>query len=108
MESRLHLCPPGRGWKDFYMAAIFEDDDAKIPDRIVEAERALATRAAEMFDTGDRDNQGRERQAMENAVYFLQLLRKISGKMALSGEHSDNALHASSAVQASNNQNQWA
>jgi hypothetical protein len=105
MESRLHLCPPGRGWKDFYMAAIFEDDDAKISDRIVEAEKALAARAAERFGTGD--NQVREQQAMENAVYFLQLLRKISGKVALSSEHSDNAAHASSAVQASSNQNEW-
>lgn len=105
MESRLYLCPPGRGWKDFYMAAIFEDDDTKIPDRIVEAEKALAARAAEMFGTGD--NQLREQQAMENAVYFLQLLRKISGKMVLSGEHSGNGVHASSAVHASSNRHEW-
>jgi len=77
MEVRAHRYPTSKDWKELYMAAIFEDDKAKIPQRIVEAERALVTRAVELFDaSGD---QVREQQAMENAAYFLRLLRKIDG-----------------------------
>ena len=61
-------------WRELYKAALFEDDSAKILLRIAEAERALATRAKEIFGA---ENQLREQQAMENATYFLHLLRKI-------------------------------
>jgi hypothetical protein len=78
MQAREHLSPSSGDWKEFYKAAIFEDDSAKIPQRIAEAERALAARAAEPFSVAE--NQVRERQAMENAMYFLRLLRKIEGR----------------------------
>jgi hypothetical protein len=78
MEAREHSSPSSADWKEFYKAAIFEDDSAKIPQRIAEAERALAARAAEPF--GEAEHQLRERQAMENAMYFLQLLRKIEAR----------------------------
>jgi len=78
MEAREHSSPSSGDWKESYKAAIFEDDSAKIPQRIAEAERALAARAAEPF--GAAENQVRERQAMENAMYFLRLLRKIEGR----------------------------
>ena len=61
-------------WRELYKAALFEDDDTKIPQRIAEAERALAVRATQLL-VGE--TQVRERAAMENAAYFLQLLRKI-------------------------------
>jgi hypothetical protein len=61
-------------WRELYKAALFEDDNAKIPQRIAEAETALAARAREIFGA---ENQVREQQAMENATYFLRLLRKI-------------------------------
>ncbi len=77
MEARKHSSPSSGEWKEFYKAAIFEDDRAKIPQRIAEAERALAARAAEPF--GAAENQVREQQAMENALDFLRLLRKIEG-----------------------------
>jgi hypothetical protein len=78
MEARAHLPSSSTGdWKQLYMAALFEDDTAKIPQRITEAEMALAARAVELCEDG---NQVREQQAMENATYFLRLLRKIESK----------------------------
>jgi hypothetical protein len=70
-------------WKELYKAALFEDDHAKMPQRIAEAESALAARAGELFGAGE--NQVRERQAMENAMYFLRLLRKTDGSVNTSG-----------------------
>jgi rubrerythrin len=61
------------------MAAIVEDDKAKILRRINDAETAVAARAVELFSTGD--NQVREQRAMENAMYFLRLLRKLEGRV---------------------------
>ena len=77
VEARLHKSPSGNDWKELYKAAIFEDDSVKLVARIVEAERALADRAAELF--GSNETPVREQQAMENAAYFLRLLRKTSG-----------------------------
>ena len=62
------------------MAAIFEDDKEKILARVAQAEAAVAARAAELFDADG--TQIRERKAVENAVYFLRLLRKIEGSPA--------------------------
>jgi len=95
METRSHKSPINRGWKELYMAAIFEDDSSKIPQRIAEAERALAVRAVEPFAEGG--NHAREQRAMENAMYFLRLLRKIDGGGKVSCEPS---LQASSVQQA--------
>jgi hypothetical protein len=65
-------------WKQLYMAALFEDDSAKIPQRIADAETALA--AARTVELNEDANYFREQRAMENAAYFLQLLRKIESK----------------------------
>jgi hypothetical protein len=62
-------------WKELYKAALFEDDNTRIPQRVAEAERALAARATQLLGIGE--TQVREREAMENAAYFLRLLRKI-------------------------------
>jgi hypothetical protein len=77
MEAELRVSPASRDWRDLYMAAIFEDDKAKILRRISDAETAVAARAVELFSTGD--NQFREQKAMENAMYFLRLLRRLEG-----------------------------
>jgi hypothetical protein len=83
-------------WRELYKAALFEDDNAKIPQRIAEAERALATRAIEIFGV---ENQVRERQAMENATYFLQLLRRIEVSANVPGDQL-RPMHASFQQQA--------
>ena len=77
VEARMHKTLSGNDWKELYKAAIFEDDSVKLVARIAEAERALADRAAELF--GTNETPVREQQAMENAAYFLRLLRKTSG-----------------------------
>jgi len=78
MEARARKSPVDRDWKEFYKAALFEDDTTKLLYRIAEAEKALAARALELFDAGG--DQVREQHALENAVYFLQLLRRIQGQ----------------------------
>jgi hypothetical protein len=75
MAAMVQVSQLGRDWKSLYKAALFEDDRGKIPQRIAEAEAALAARAFELF--GGEGNQAREQQALENATYFLRLLRKI-------------------------------
>jgi hypothetical protein len=101
MEVRAHRSRTSKDWKELYMAALFEDDSSKIPQRIAEAERALAARAVELFGAGG--DQFREQQAMENATYFLRLLRKIDGKVNDTiGEDSHRPIHPPS------NQYEWA
>ena len=87
MKVMMHLCPPANDWKELYKAALFEDDNAKIPQRIAEAERALAARALELVSAGE--NQVREQEAMENAMYFLRLLRKTDEWVNPPCEHSN-------------------
>lgn len=77
METRVHLTTTSSHWKELYKAALFEDNNDKLPQRIAAAERALSERAAEMAGAGE--TQVREQQAMENAKYFLRLIRKIEG-----------------------------
>jgi len=86
VEARLHKSPSGNDWKELYKAAIFEDDSVRLVARIAEAERALADRTAELF--GSNETPVREQQAMENAAYFLRLLRKTSGTPTTSYEPS--------------------
>jgi hypothetical protein len=66
-----------RDWKEVYKAALLEDDNRKIPQRIADAERALAARATELY--GASDDQIREQLAMENARYFLRVLGSTQG-----------------------------
>jgi len=91
MEGRVHEYMPEE-WRELYKAALFEEDDAKIPQRIAAAERALAVRARELFGA---ENQGREQQDMENATYFLRLLRKIEVRANVPCEQLQPALASS-------------
>jgi hypothetical protein len=86
MEGRAYLPSSNSGnWKQLYMAALFEDDAAKIVQRIIAAESALAARAVEL---GEHTQEASEQKAMENATYFLRLLRKIESKTNPSYESS--------------------
>lgn len=68
-------------WKQTYMAALFEIDKNKLNERITDAERAVAERTRELFQT-DSDistrTQLRERKALEAALYALRALRGIA------------------------------
>ena len=68
------LGPPyKRVWRQFYKAALFELDAAKVSDRIAEAETALVTRARELFDSAGDNIE--EEQAVDDAMYALHALR---------------------------------
>lgn len=85
MEAGVLKSPMCQDWKEVYKAALFEDDNAKIPQRIAEAETALAARALELFGTdGDQIH---EQQSMENARYFLRVLGNTLGELSTAREY---------------------
>jgi len=94
MEARVHKSQMSRDWKEVYKAALFEDDNAKIPQRIADAETALAARAVELFAAGG--DQVGEQQAMENARYFLRVLGSAEGMLNTSCEHISQTKRSSS------------
>jgi hypothetical protein len=60
-------------WRRLYRAALFEIDETKLPERIAQAERALAMRARDLFHmAGDNLEEG---QALDDAMYALHALR---------------------------------
>jgi len=67
--------PIDQPWRELYRAALFESDAAKFPDRIADAEKAIALRARELFQaTGDHIE---EEYAMDDAMYALHALRSV-------------------------------
>jgi hypothetical protein len=60
-------------WRGLYTTALFELDKTKLPDRITQAEKALAIRARALFYTaGDNIEEG---EALDDAMYALHALR---------------------------------
>jgi len=72
--------PPGAesestNWRELYRDAILELNPSKLPQHIVEAERALIERGRELVqEAGDNSE---EERALEDATYFLRALRRI-------------------------------
>jgi hypothetical protein len=62
-----------RGWRELYSAALFETDKSRIPDRIVDAEKAIVARASELFSAGADSIE--EDQALDDALYALRALQ---------------------------------
>ena len=68
--------PKGKPWRELYLTALFETNPTELPHRIADAERALAVRARELFQTtGDHIQ---EEYAMDDAMYALHALRSTS------------------------------
>jgi hypothetical protein len=60
-------------WRGLYRTALFEIDETKLPERVAQAERALALRARDLFHmAGDNIEEG---QASDDAMYALHALR---------------------------------
>jgi hypothetical protein len=64
-----------RAWRDLYLAALFEADPARLPDRIAEAEYAVSFRDRELWYAGG--DHTREKQALTGAMRALEALRSI-------------------------------
>jgi molybdenum cofactor biosynthesis enzyme len=65
-----------RTWRELYKAALFEVDKTKLPERIAQAEKAIALKARTLFYVaGDSIEEG---QALDDAVYALRALRNTS------------------------------
>jgi len=62
-------------WKQSYMAALFEIDKSKLPQRIDAAETAVVLRTRELFQSPEQNQQ--ERRALEAALCALRALRSI-------------------------------
>jgi hypothetical protein len=73
MISGIAVAQDKRAWRESYKAALFELDVNKVPDRIVEAEKALVARARQLFDTAGDNIE--EEQDLDDAMYALRALR---------------------------------
>jgi hypothetical protein len=62
-------------WKDLYMAALFENDKSKLPERILEAQRAIGLARKKLFVSAPSIREvAQERQVLDNALFSLQAL----------------------------------
>jgi hypothetical protein len=60
-------------WRELYSAAILELNRTQIAPRIAQAEKVIIERARELFDEDGVNSD--ERQALDDALYFLRALR---------------------------------
>ncbi|MGA7635016.1 MAG: hypothetical protein WCB11_29980 [Terriglobales bacterium] len=65
-------------WQQSYQAALFETDERELPARIAEAERAIAQRAQELFNSNTDSIE--EDEALEDALYGLQALQNSQAR----------------------------
>jgi hypothetical protein len=66
------VCKP-KSWAELYTAALFETDKNRIPARIMDAEKAIVSRARELFFSGADTIE--EDQALDDALYALRALQ---------------------------------
>jgi hypothetical protein len=64
-------------WRDLYLAALFEADSSKLPERIAVAEYAMSLRDRELWYSGSDHTHNKEKQALIGAMRALEALRTI-------------------------------
>jgi hypothetical protein len=64
------------GWRDLYVAALFENDKSKRAERIAMAQLAIRARRQQLLRSGiaRSGNDKRERQGLDNALFSLHAL----------------------------------
>ena len=72
MRTGICKSPDSRYWRALYKAALSEIGRSTLLERITEAEKAIVLRARELFQAAD-DN-GEEKEALEDAMYALHAL----------------------------------
>jgi hypothetical protein len=73
VNTTVSKSPDSKEWRELYKAALFELDTNRLPERIDVAERALVTRAGELFQApGDNIE---EEEALDDAMYALHAFR---------------------------------
>ena len=76
MNTGSSKSPDSGAWRDLYKAALFEVDKARLPERIAQAEKALALRARELFHVAGDNIE--EEEALDDTMYALHALRNTS------------------------------
>jgi hypothetical protein len=63
--------PAAQGWRELYIAALFESDRNRIGEKIGQAQVAIGARRREIFLSG---NDAHERQVLDTPLFSLQSL----------------------------------
>ena len=71
--------PAPQPWRKLYIAALFEDDREQLARRISQARSAAIKRSRELFQQDPREC-NEERNALDNALRFLDLIEANSRK----------------------------
>ena len=83
MSTMTLTSSPTKNWKDLYIAALLEGNEARIPRLIAEAEQAIIKRARELFAAAGDNVQ--EEEALDDALYAMHALKSclaIHGRFA--------------------------
>jgi hypothetical protein len=84
-KSREYMRNASSGnWKELYIAALFEDDKARLAEKIAAAQIAIAARRREVLVLG---TDSEERRILDNAAFSLQALGECFslGQLAAKG-----------------------
>jgi hypothetical protein len=74
MKKNVRYMPKSiQGWRDLYLAALFETDSQQLASRVAVAEAALRERARQLLATSEHRSE--EGKAVDKGLYALRALR---------------------------------